>query len=282
MFNRTTSGMINKYLFYPEPILWVEGDDDFPFYEPLRNKFNCQIFGAGGKPVCRKLAEAVIDHDYPYVVIMDGDLEILENDSNPHTRVLQLKKYAIENYLFEQRIIQNVSSKYIGNEEKLDEIRGFFESVEADIQACLYDLVVLDVANYKENTGIDFFPDSADGFINMKSVRCLPERINPICDSTRAKIRMDAIEQAKQLVDKYVLGRRLSDLVRGHFLFGILRHSLISCIRTLAKKKIYIDNDSLLILLSLEMWNLRPTEYHESLENDIKLALTDVIQMKSA
>jgi hypothetical protein len=35
-------------------------------------------------------------------------------------------------------------------------------------------------------------------------------------------------------------------------------------------------------MLSYEMWNLKPTEYHITLDNDIRVAVAEVLEMKAA
>ncbi|MBC8233001.1 hypothetical protein H8E77_25945 [bacterium] len=74
-FKRTTSGKIAKYLFYDKPLIWVEGDTDIPFYEQILRNYSHRLEAADGKAECLKLAEALIEKDHPYVVILDGDYD---------------------------------------------------------------------------------------------------------------------------------------------------------------------------------------------------------------
>jgi hypothetical protein len=110
-FSRTLSGKQAKYLFYSEPLVWVEGVDDIPFYTELFGTLPVRIEDAGGKPECLKLAQAIIEYDHPYVVVLDGDYGILDRQRSQHRRVVYLHRYSFENYLFEYRPIERVSKK---------------------------------------------------------------------------------------------------------------------------------------------------------------------------
>ncbi len=281
MFNRTETGLINKYLFYPEPIIWVEGSDDFPFYMPILERLECRIESAGGKPECRKLADALVEKDYPFVVILDGDYDILENKTSPHQRVLILDKYAIENYLFERRLVQSVCSKYLGTEERGAEIGELFDQLESDIRNNLYDLVILDILNYRMGTGREIFPDHADSVINIRTAHCIPERIQSIYTAIMKDFQSDAITNLRDIVDAFLTGRRFSDLVRGHFIFGIVRHFVIGCVKKMKGQKPNLDNDSLLIMLSLEIWNIIPSDSHTRLIEDLTQAVESARELRS-
>lgn len=281
MFNRTISGLINKFLFYPAPIIWVEGQDDFPFYEPIIKRLGCRIEAADGKEECKKLAESIIEHEYPFVVILDGDYEILENRENPHSRVLFLNKYSIENYLFEKDLVQIICCKYAGSEDGKEDIGVFFDVVEREIQQHLYDLVILDIANNKLGAGLNGFPDRVDSILNVVTVRLIPDRISPVCNFLRESLSVEAIEEAKNIVDNYLKTRKFTDLLRGHLIFGILWHFIRRGVQILTGKLPNIDNDSLLILLSLELWNLKPSEHHLQLEIDIRIAAEEAVKIKS-
>jgi hypothetical protein len=281
MFNRTVAGLINKFLFYPSPIIWVEGKDDFPFYQPILHQLGCRIEAAGGKDECKKLAESIIEHNYPFVVILDGDYEILENRANPHKRILVLNKYSIENYLFEKVLVQSVCCKYGGGGEKKEEMGVLFDEVEREIQQHLINLVILDIANYKQDAGLKAFSDRADSIFDKITIRCLPERISTICGTLSGNLSADAVNEARGLVENFLQTGKFSDLLKGHVIFGILRHLIHRGVQIIRNNPPYIDNDSLLIMLSLELWNIKPSEHHLSLETNIRIAAEEAFQIKS-
>jgi hypothetical protein len=281
MFTRTDTGLINKYLFYPEPIIWVEGYDDFPFYKPIVERLECRIEAAGGKTECRKLADAVFENDCPYVVVMDGDYDILENNANHHQRVLVLEKYAIENYFFERNLVQSICSKYLGSEEQSEKIGNSFDQLEINLQENLYNLVILDILNHRMDLGYEIFPAHADPFINIKTAHCISERIQAKYDTLRENFAPEDIDGLRNLVDSFLTNRRFSDLIRGHFIFGIIRYFIIGCVRKISGHKPNIDNESMLILLALDLWNVVPSNSHRELIDSLLQAVNNARELKS-
>lgn len=281
MFTRTEYGQINKYLFYPEILVWVEGEDDYPFYEPVVHQWPCRIEAAGGKDKCKKLAEKVIENNYPFVVVMDGDYDILEVQENLHQRVLVLKKYSIENYLFERNVMQNVCCKYVGSKDYYEEIGDLFDDLDKEIETNLFNLIVLDIANYRLGLGVDFFPGHAARIMSLPSLRCKPEQVAAVCGAINPKVRAKDFAVFEQLVKGFVDKARFSDLIRGHFLFDVIRQFLIGCVEKIRDRKIVIDNDSLLVMLSLEFWNAIPTDVHKNLIDDLSVAITESQSIKT-
>ena len=112
-FDQTEQGKINRYLFCQDPLVWVEGVSDIPFYGHALAAGSCTILAAEGKSECIKLADAIKKHDLPYVVIMDGDYGILERRKPDHRWVVHLDRNSIENYLFEKDLVQHVCLGYV-------------------------------------------------------------------------------------------------------------------------------------------------------------------------
>ena len=97
-FARTTLGKIAQYHFDKYLTVWVEGPTDIPFYEQALRKLDCRVKDAGGKSECLKLAKALKEKDHPYVVVLDGDYDILERRRSWHRRVIVLNRHSVENY----------------------------------------------------------------------------------------------------------------------------------------------------------------------------------------
>ena len=106
-FSRSESGIENRDLFYlPKILVYVEGQTDFPFYEEVLRNYNYYLKAQGGKEEGKKLANALIRKDLPYVVVLDGDYGILDSTRSKHRRVVILHRYSFENYLFEKEPIE--------------------------------------------------------------------------------------------------------------------------------------------------------------------------------
>ena len=281
MFTRTTAGLINKFLFYSEPIIWVEGPDDLPFYYPIINGLGCRIEAAGGKDECERLSEFIIQDNLPYIVVIDSDYEILMGYKILHDRVIYLHKYSIENYFFEREIVQSVCCKYSGSLEGKEALGTLFDEVEKDTQQHLYELVVLDVANHREGTGLEVIPTSPEKLIDIRSVHCSSERVSQVCKAISINIKPETISESRTLIDNFLRDRRFSDLLKGHFIFGIIRHLIRHGTQMLNKRLPNFDNDSMYIMLSLELWNLKPSAHCQDLEHRIRNAVTQALELKS-
>lgn len=85
-FSRSESGIENRDLFYlPKILVYVEGQTDFPFYDEVLLNHNCHLKAQGGKEEGKKLANALIGKDLPYVVVLDEDYKVLESTRSKHT-----------------------------------------------------------------------------------------------------------------------------------------------------------------------------------------------------
>ena len=280
MFTRTSSGKINKFLFYDEILIWVEGQDDYPFYERILRNRPCRLEVAYGKNECEKLAQAIIESNYPYIVIMDGDYEILERKRNPHRRIIYLQRYSIENYLFEEEPLNKVCRNYARVNDDEDVLGNTFTNTITNIENELFDLLVLDIAHYRENTGQDVFPNSVDAILeNVRELTFDSIRISATCASNQTN--EDSITEVEELITRYTNQRRLVDIIKGHIIFGIIRHLIFNSIRRIRNRPPYIDDDGLLNLLSSEAWDNQASPDHVRLKNKLYRAFRDAYTFKT-
>ena len=145
-FERTTEGKIARYRFLDMPVVWLEGETDYPMYEPILSEMGCEIGWADGKQECRKLVEAMMAGDLPYVVVLDGDYEILRRCRSWHRRAVLLQRHSIENYCAEVGVVQSVCRKYSRGRVVVGDVGVRFGNLLEALESELGDLVVLDVA----------------------------------------------------------------------------------------------------------------------------------------
>lgn len=280
-FTRTVSGLIAKYLFYREVIVWVEGFSDFTFYERILRKLPCRLENAGGKDKCLKLAEALVENDYPYVVVIDGDYDILEKTRSVHRRIILLHRYSIENYFFEKEPIEQVCRNYsnVGGDENL--VGDVFEAVLESLKTALFELVILDIANHKSGTGLQVLPDRAEPLLDdVTSLTFAHDQITRHCTQCRGNIDQSSIAKAQTLLEKFLERKRFVDILRGHFIFSILRNLIINLVRQKMGRNPNIDNQGLTILLSTEVWNLSQSHDHKSLKRRLYQAVNEAYKMR--
>ena len=107
-FTRTPGGNLKKWRFYPMPLVWVEGETDFCFYRPIADKIPHRFESLGGRKNAEPLIQALRNHNYPYLVILDGDYEILRHSRAPYHSVIILSRYSFENFLWDTATVNYV------------------------------------------------------------------------------------------------------------------------------------------------------------------------------
>ena len=274
-FIRTDSGIENRDLFYlPKILVYVEGHTDFPFYEEVLKNYNYHLKAQGGKKECIKLVKTLIEKDLPYVVILDGDYEILERTRSRHRRVILLHRYSFENYLFEEKPIEQFCRDRAHSEDSLqdllisDEFTDFTEKFEVKFK----DLLILDVAHQRSKTGCETFFRRPDRFFK---VNFQDDQIQKQQAVAAENIDIENVEEAKTLVEKFMEKRcSLIYLFPGHFLFGIMRRFISN---TVGKS---IPNDEIRLYLSRVVWGLVNTRDHNSLKTRLRRAVREAAQMR--
>lgn len=264
LFSRSPSGLAAWHLFYPKIAVFVEGNTDIPFYEEVLQNYNCQIIPRNGREECEKLAAALAQANYPYVVILDGDYEILERTRSKHRRVILLHRYSFENYLFEEEPIQQFCRDCA---RKL--VDRFWEIV-TEIEQKLEELVVLDVAHRRSKTGHSVLTDSPERFFEIRSeVNFRDDQIQQRCTEAVQRIGRQSIEEARTLVGKFLRERRFIDLLPGHFAFGIIRGLIVNTVgESISKREIRL-------YLSRVVWRLVKTPDHNSLKTRLCRAVRE-------
>ena len=280
IFKRTTKGLLAKYLFYREILVWVEGDEDLVFFNMILRNKPCKIEIAYGKTECLKLAQGILEHNLPYVVIIDGDYEILRRKKSVHKRVVTLNRYSIENYLMEEIPIERVCKNYVRSTAIIKILGGTYQAIITKMNNELYDLVVLDIAHYLTSSGLKVLPEKAELILDdIRTMIFSAHRIQEICNRSPVN---DALKiKAQGLIADYMRNKRFIDLINGHFIFCIIRHLIFNAVKLKKGKNPYIDNDGLLGLLSFETWNTPMLQDHNRLKNRIFLAIRDARSIRN-
>ena len=133
-FSRTPPGLSAEHLFYSEILVYVEGYTDIPFYNEVLQNYRCRIKSKNGKPECEKFATLIEQGNFPYVVVLDGDYEILEYTHSPHRRIVSLHRHSFENYLLEENPIEKFRHYRAPLEDSLDRLPSSFSEIVEDTE----------------------------------------------------------------------------------------------------------------------------------------------------
>lgn len=293
--DRTELGKINKYLFHQEPVVWVEVGDDIPFYKHGFTNDPCVFLPAGGKNESIKLAEAIKKHALPYIVILDGDYEILTKKKSSHRWVVILDRHSIENYLFDRDLAQLICYDYASLKTKnkpytsiesnivMEKIGNDFDKLLSYIESKLYDLVILDVANCMKQTGCDVLPDKIDVLCESgHNIVFLTSQIAKYYGMGNIKVSQQDIDNAKSLTSDFCKYKRFVDIVPGHLVYGILRRFIKNTVKSNTGKTVSIDDEGVMLLLASKVWLVVKNRDHESLKRKLRKALREVRKVRQS
>ena len=279
-FSRTLSGLAAEYLFYPEILVYVEGHTDIPFYSAVLQNYDCRIRTYREEKGCDKLTEELVKKDLPYVVIVDGHYEMLERTRSQHRRIVLLHRHSYENYLFETEPIEQFCRDYGASADSLEKLPLNFEAILENITIKFKELIILDVAHQRAETGYDALPDRSDRFFKSQTgVDFLDGQIQQWQTEATNCIDSQNIDNARTLVEEFSRKRRFIDLLPGHFAFGIIRRFIID---TISRRISNISNDQIRVYLSRLVWQLVRTNDHNSLKRRLRKAFREAERIRQA
>ena len=274
-FSRTDPGLAAEHLFYSEILVYVEGHTDIPFYNEVLQNYNCRIISKKGKSECEKFATLLEQDNYPYVVVLDGDYEILVSTQNEHSRVILLDRYSFENYLFEEEPIVQFC-RHRRPRANLERLVNRFREVVENIEVQFKELIVLDVAHQHSHTGYKALPDKPNQFFGRGPTDFRDSEIWEWCRKATQGIDEQSIEKVRILVNEFLKRHRLIDLLPGHFAFTIMRRLIIKTVNR------SIADDDITIPLSTSVWDLVETRDHNSLKRRLRRAVREAEQIRQA
>lgn len=278
-FIRSDSGIKNRYLLYfPKILVYVEGYSDIPFYEEVLQNYDYHLKARGGKKECEKLVTDIVEKDLPYVVILDGDYEILEHSRSQHRRIVWLHRHSCENYLLEENPIEKFRHYRAPLEDSLERLPSSFKEIVEDTELNFKELLILDVAHQRAKTGYKVLPKGAEGFFVGSTADFEDSRIQERCSEATSRLDEQSIAEARILVRAFLENHRFIDLLPGHFAFSIIRRWINYTINVRQR----ILEEDMRIYLSTEVWRSVKTRDHNSLKTRLRRAVREAEQMRKS
>ena len=276
-FVRTPKGQAATHLFIGLPLVWVEGPSDIPFYEGILRGM-CRLESAGGRPNCENLARDVLENDTPYVVIIDGDYDVLTRVRSEHRRVVRLARYGMENYLAENIVLDRVVARFAREQYVLGPVREFEELREGS--RLFLPHVAFDIAGQKSGLSARGVPKHCQRIVCREKpyvpdkdlLRCWRRRY------CRGASFLDLIG-ARRALKRFCASGRLLDILPAHLVMSLLHRCLCAAIvRTTGKKKSgRMDESTATAFLCSAVWE-KPlaSPDHVSLKRRIVRAVREV------
>ena len=260
MFTRTDSGLAEKWRFCEELIVWVEGPTDVLFYRIMAGNVGnvvCRFEAFGGRATGFKLIGELKNKDYPYVVILDGDYDILGGTRAPHGSVLIVPRYSVENLLWERDAVNEVCCRYAQCGEKKDLVGEEMATVERVIEKELLGAIVLDVAARRLRCAPKVLPDRVEAILKDKRELAVDrEKVANIVETAKGWVDKDGLKEAERKVMGFLEGRSVAHLFKGHLLFGLLRRIVVGAAARERGKRTTVRDEDLAHLLAAAVWTL--------------------------
>ena len=269
--------MVEKWRFYRLPTVWVEGPTDVVFYEPISDGIACRFEAFRGRSNADSLIRALKDYGYPYVVILDGDYAILKRSRAPHRWVLVLPRYSFENLLWESEAVNKACLRHAQCGEDKDLVSPDMAEVERMIEQDLLCAIILDVAARRFSSPPEVLPNHIEPILRRPDrTEVDPDKITERTERAKNQIDHHIRQGARASVADFLTERRITDLLRGHLLFGLLRRIFTNAAARERGNRINLHDSALTQMLSDAIWRYCKTGDHQRLRGAFRSKLRGV------
>ncbi len=282
-FTRTPGGLAEKWRFHAIPTIWVEGPTDIYFYEPILDSIPCRLEAFHGTENAEALIKGLVEQDYPYLVILDGDYRILKPAKSPHRCVMVLARYSIENFLWEKEAVNRACLRHARCGEKKDLVGAEMDRVANHLTGELLHTVALDVAARRSPSPPAVLPDRIEQLLAHHSRPDIdPSKVAKLVASVEIHLDPKAVREAQADVKQFLGKRCITHLLKGHLILGVLRRVFLRAAAKESGNTGQIPNDALTQLLADMVWRRCNSEDHRVLKRKLRAAARKLIPLYPA
>lgn len=273
-FTRTPSGLVEKWRFYQEPTVWLEGPTDLFFYEPISNGLSCRFEPFHGTQNAKALIKALKEHSYPYLVILDGDYSVLKRTRSPHNQVIILQRYSYENFLWESEAINKVCLRHARCGDQKDLVISAMSQAVQYLNNELLPLLILDVAARRMKTSLKVLPDKIERLLaDQTGFRFDSARLKAAINKAEKEVDINCLREARDDVSSSLKQKCITHLVNGHLVFGLLRRIFVHAANRERGSKLVTPDDDLLQKFSEAIWRYCKESDHKRLKRSFRSKL---------
>jgi len=189
-----------------------------------------------------------------------------------------LHRHSCENYLLEEKPIEQFRYSRAPLKDTLEKLPGSFSEILEETELKFKELLVLDIAHQRAGTGYKVFPKAADDFFIEKTADFQDSKIQDRCSEATSCVNQQSIEEARTLVQDFLQEHRFIDLLPGHFAFSIIR----CWIKQTANVRQRILEQDIRVYLSTEVWRLAKTRDHDSLKRRLRKAVREAEKIRQS
>jgi hypothetical protein len=254
-FSYSTDAESIKNQFYGVDIMvYVEGQDDIPFWEFMFNKFtsiSIEVQEVGSCSALEPYMQKIFSNQINAIVACDMDFSVFNGDALEHNNIVKTFGYSIENSMLHVdniykaiKVIGRLPSKIVKKDDVADWLDPFYLQLE--------NLIKMDVFNEVNALGVSVVGDNSTRLMKSK-VSC--ELCSDKLDQYITKIVPNLKGYNNDVVHHLIkdAGLETKQLLRGHFLFSAVAKFVKSFIKSKGLN-MSLSNDALYsaFILSLE------------------------------
>lgn len=270
-FTRTPKGLAEKWRFHDVPTIWVEGPTDIYFYEPVINTIPCRLEAFHGVQNAKSLVQGLVENDYPYLVILDGDYNILNPTRSPHKHVIVLSRYSFENFLWEKESVNKACLRHARCGDRKDIVSEEMDRVVQHLSQELLHAVVLDVAARQLPSPPKVLPDHIEQLqLDHKRPDVDPVKVIALVTSVEPLLDPKIVRESKAQIMRFLAERCFTHLLNGHLVLGVLRRVFVQAARRECGGDPHVTDDTLTQLLSEMVWRQCNSEDYRRLKRQIR------------
>lgn len=220
-FNYSVEAENVTNLFYDKDcILYVEGDDDIPFWNSVFNLYSSitfEIISLNGSEEVDEKIKLILNDGLDVLVARDKDYKDIEGSLVCNDKIVYTYGYSIENSLYSKMVLKDVLFKLSKGgsrrSEEMDSDRWYEDFVSSARQ-----LVTFDASSHLSGAGIRVMGDNCSQFIISKKIPIIVDEkvINYFSNINVQDIDPQYIESVSDKIKE--LGYPLYRHMRGHFL----------------------------------------------------------------
>lgn len=242
------------HLFYGADIMvYVEGQDDIPFWEFMFTKFvdfSVEVQDVGDCKALEPYMNRIKNDKIKAIVACDLDLTIFTGQKYVHNNIIRTPKYSIENTMInEDSLVKAIKTAGKLQQKLID--RDEITNWKSDFLSKTEELVLLETFSAINNSGISVVGDNASRFMESRNSCILcDKKISSRIKESKGKLIGYDKETMKKLFNSNKAN--VSDFIKGHFLFSAVNSFCNYYIKSKGSKK-SISNDYLFSSLILTL-----------------------------
>lgn len=204
-----------------DKVIYVEGQDDVPFWEFLFKKFtNLKIYieDVGGKENLKPYIKKIKHESVEFIVAKDLDYDSFLDESLKYNSILTTAGYSIENTLIDKNTLFYVVKKLsLLPDSKIE--KDEFKDWLSKLNSIIKNLILFGIHNELTESGVSVVPTNADRFMVSKNSALLcSEKIDTYLEKIDLIISADELNRLLNKVNK--VNKDYLDLLNGHFYFS--------------------------------------------------------------